>query len=117
MKKDRLVLVDKAYHFSIKWYLAEEHDFGATLGEDSRPPSSKPPADRGDWEHWAANKALWEMQPRPRRNKEGFYWDTRAEAMRALAVVKEVMKQGRPMPEWAQKALAEGWKPPKGWRA
>lgn len=54
-----------------------------------------------------------QQEPRTKR----FYFDTRAEGEKALKIAKRNAKVlTKKPPAWAQKALAEGWKPPKGWR-
>lgn len=48
-----------------------------------------------------------------------FMWDSKKQASAALSACNIALKaidDGRPMPEWAVKALEEGWKPPKGWK-
>jgi hypothetical protein len=35
---------------------------------------------------------------------------------KALRVAKEVLKAKKPLPDWALKATAAGWKPPAGWK-
>jgi len=47
----------------------------------------------------------------------GAYWESKKQAQAALRVAKEALKQERPLPDWAQKALEAGWTPPKGWKA
>lgn len=59
------------------------------------------------------------------RNLYGFYWNTEAQARKVLSKVKaalkadaaaqKALKAGKPWPEWAVKAKAEGWRAPKGW--
>lgn len=40
-----------------------------------------------------------------------------ASAMRAaLKAARHEFDSGRPMPEWATRALENGWKPPRGWK-
>ncbi len=49
----------------------------------------------------------------------GFWWESESAARAALAKVKVIAKtllNDVPWPEWARKALAAGWKPPKGWK-
>lgn len=46
-------------------------------------------------------------------------WESEAKATKALKVANRAMKvheSKTPWPEWARQALAEGWKPPKGWK-
>ena len=37
-------------------------------------------------------------------------------AKRLVNAVLWNMQNKKPLPDWAQKAIAEGWSPPKGWR-
>jgi len=46
------------------------------------------------------------------------YWESLSTTRKALVVARKVwkaVKAKRPYPDWAVKALAEDWKPPKGW--
>jgi hypothetical protein len=46
-----------------------------------------------------------------------FVFDSRADAKKAIAAARLAIKSlERPMPDWATRALAAGWKPPKGWK-
>lgn len=101
-----------------KWRIswAFEDDIGGSLGQNETDGLGEAPADRGNWEHWAASKAVKDL-PEIQRDGSGFYWETQAKALKALRVAKESLKQDRPMPEWAVKALEAGWKPPKNWKA
>ena len=54
------------------------------------------------------------------RNQTGVYI---FESMRVAKEVKRLvnaalwnMQNEKPLPDWAQKAIAEGWNPPKGWK-
>jgi hypothetical protein len=56
------------------------------------------------------------------RPRHGFIFHTESRAKKAAAAVRAAFKAdaakqaGKPLPEWAQKASAEGWKPPRGWK-
>jgi hypothetical protein len=107
------------YLFYLQWEVElddGELDMGATLCEGARDGLGKPPTDRGDWENWMACKTVREL-PNFQRDDRGAYFESRTEAQKALAVIKLAWKQDRPLPEWATKALAEGWKPPNNWKA
>lgn len=115
---DRLVVIERDYIFVIQWELDDGDDLGAILGDSSEDGRGVAPADRGDWEHWAACKALLDMGVERRNGKSGvFFFETQSEANKALKAVKLALKQDRPLPEWAKTAIGEGWKPPKGWKA
>jgi hypothetical protein len=117
--KDKLVLeCGNDYLWRITWHIADDdYGVGATLGEGTTSEwSGAAPKDREDWEHWAAQRAAFATAG-VERDRNGFFWESAGEAKAAFRIVKEALKQERPMPEWATKALAEGWKPPKGWKA
>ncbi len=47
------------------------------------------------------------------------FWNTASRAKQARSIARMIQKQfesNRPWPEWALKAKAEGWKPPRGWK-
>lgn len=54
------------------------------------------------------------------RSSNGAYiWKTKrraACAMRLACAELKSVQLGCPFPDWARKALAEGWKPPRRWR-
>ena len=53
------------------------------------------------------------------RNHDGYRWETRGDAQRALRAAKAALLDARskvPLPDWAKQALAAGWKMPKGWK-
>ncbi len=117
--KDKLVLEeDRGGMWRIKWVIAEDDwGDGAVLGEGTAKDWEGPaPTSREDWEHWAAQRAA-SATAGVERDQNGFFWESTRDAKAALRVAKEALKQDRPMPEWATKALAAGWKPPKGWKA
>lgn len=48
-----------------------------------------------------------------------YMWDSLTHARAALKKMKLAIKlaeDNKPLPEWARKALDEGWIPPKGWK-
>ena len=100
----------------IAWIFVD--DIGAILGEDKEDGKAPAPANPDLWEHWAASKAILEAFPYVERDRWGFHWERTKEARSALRVAKEAIrvKPGQPLPEWAIKALAAGWKRPKGWQ-
>ena len=75
-----------------------EHDFNQASAEDR-------------W-YIAATIAVAQLKPKRRGN---FYFETMVEAEKALNVALAAKKRQGPMPEWAIKAQAAGWKAPKGW--
>lgn len=115
--KDKLVIEEsrRPFGYRIWWFLAEEQDLGACVGSMNLWKEKTPPRDREEWEAWAAEKALHDLGAE--RDGKGFIWESLASARQALSIAKEALEQDRPLPEWAQEALKQGWKPPKGWKA
>ena len=115
MAKDKLVIdPEKEWCWRIYWYLAEEQELGACVGEGDDHLKEQAPDNRDEFEYWASSRAIYLLGAE--RDFKGFYFESKSQAQKALAVAKQAMKQDRPLPEWAQKALAEGWKPPKNWK-
>jgi hypothetical protein len=106
----KLDIVEYGYRFKLAWF--EDGEEGGFLGQDPDDGTGKPPVLRESWEHWAASKAV-----RPAsRDDLGFFWESIGEARSALAKARAALKFERPLPEWAQTAIANGWKAPKGWK-
>jgi hypothetical protein len=65
----------------------------------------------------ALRLALGEL-PREHSSSRILHFEGRAEAQKALRIARAALKafrENKPWPEWALKAQAAGWKPPKGW--
>lgn len=48
-----------------------------------------------------------------------FIWPTKTVAARAMRIARltvRELEEGRPWPDWARRAIAEGWKPPRRWK-
>lgn len=123
MKKDKLVLeYSNGGLFEIAWYLVEEGDLGARLGEgDKAPPTDAEVAAAEtdeDWEHRRATQIAAASKGVEKYGYDPYRWERRADAQACLREINVVLKAGRvkPMPDWAVKAAAAGWKPPKGWK-
>jgi hypothetical protein len=115
MANPRLGIDECSRNYHIGWYFPDEGEFGAYLGDTVT--SKKPnPDDQDEWENWIATQSVREAFPDVHRGLRGFEFETRKEAQAAMRIAKAAMKQNKLMPEWATKALAAGWKPPKGWR-
>lgn len=113
---DKLVVAEEKYRYRIQWEVDDGDDLGAYLCQDEMDGKGEVPLDRDEWEHWTASRVA--------RTTNGFftddlgaYWESEKQARTALRVIKEALKQERSLPDWAQKALEAGWKPPKGWKA
>lgn len=112
MSKDKLVLDENRGGWLISWYLAETGDMGAALGEGSPLAGSKD-------EHDIASLAAKAAATPSTIGFNGYRWESRADAQRALRAAKAALLDARskvPLPDWAKQALAAGWKMPKGWK-
>ena len=113
MPKDKLVLdQDRDGRWLIGWYLAEDEDIGACLGEGH--PHSTDSKDEND----IASRAAFEAGPCTVYS-DGYRWESRADVHRALRAANAALADARskvPLPDWAKQALAAGWKMPKGWK-
>lgn len=102
--------------YRIKWFLEEEADLGAVLGETLYTSTALAKAKTDDWDHIAATIAVGATEG-VEHDRDGYYWESRKHAQAALRAAKAVLKDKsrKPWPEWAVKAKAAGWKAPKGW--
>lgn len=101
----------------VVWYFPDDGENGATLGEGGVPIPKQwgRSRDAGKREAYAIDRALIEF---PRDNC-GFWWESKDEARRAMALAQaacESAHAAKPWPAWAVKARAAGWKAPKGWK-
>lgn len=114
MAQYRLVL-DEDRHglFRIHWYIPEDGDLGACLGDYRLNATSDE-----DTEHRAATEGAIALNT-GELDADGLYWYTRSAASKALTAAKAALtvhRSAKPWPEWAKQALAAGWKAPKGWK-
>lgn len=120
MAKDRL-FVNKDLHrdsYRITWYLAECDDTGGTLGEgDEYTDEDLAKASPEDRPHLVACITAAKTDGVEQDNR-GFHWASKAKAATALRAINLAMRTdgGAPWPDWAIKAKAERWTPPKGWK-
>ena len=107
----RLGYVDKKHgSFGISWF---SHDGeGLAMGEYAI--AKEPARDSDDWEAWAAERAAKTVPHESRERSGALVW-SRTNAALAMKAIKAALKAKRPLYDWEQKALAAGWKPPKGW--
>lgn len=120
MPKPKLVVFETSdrYCYQIGWFLPDEGEIGGILGEGVEPTKASvlKAKDRGDREHEAAGLAASQTSG-VRWIHAGYFWGSRADANKALRAVKAALTNlDDPWPEWAIKARAEGWKPPKNWK-
>lgn len=102
--------VDTARGWAIAWW--HEGEDGLCLGENF--PSA-------DHETQVAQAAIFEAGLAPERDAlmRLWLWDSKKAAFASLRVANAALvaaESDKPWPDWAQKALAHGWKPPKGWK-
>ena len=122
MAKDRLIVEEMrgGYGYCVGWYLAEEQEMGLLLGESwGRNARAKDAADvlEDELDTWAAEHAISKL-PHSRQGAGCFEFESKTDAAAALRVAKaaiEAAHAARPLEDWEKKALAAGWKPPKGW--
>jgi len=119
MRAPYLVIDDhdeRNYKYRLSWYLPEDDDIGGSLGDPEYTEADLKTADADDVDSVIAYLAVSKMGVP--KDYNGFYWETRSQAQSALRIAKAAIAAGvdRPMPDWATKALAAGWKAPKGWK-
>lgn len=105
------------WKYRLSWYLPEDDDIGGNVGDLSYTESDLKTLGAGDVDCAIAYLAVAKLDG-IQRDSRGVFWDTRAAAQSALRVAKAAITAGvdKPMPDWAQKAIAAGWKAPKGWK-
>lgn len=119
MSKDRLFVDDRDRHcFRIAWYLAEDDDEGATLGEGDNYTTTDLAQAKGEDRPHIVACITAAVTDGVAQDSRGYYWESRRAATTALRRISLAIKNdgGPPWPEWATKAAAEGWKAPKGWK-
>lgn len=116
---------------AIAWYLVEDDELGSYVGDLGTGPHKMKAGttedERIDNEVRTVDNAAYDLWKNSSRKESGIYrerpmgtyfWETRSRAMVALRALKAALKAFRskkaPLEEWEQKALAAGWKPPKG---
>jgi hypothetical protein len=114
-----LAIGGREYSWTIVWIV--DDDEGATLGQDRYKDSDLEKVQGDLWEHVAATLAVSKTEGVKFVRSDflgGHYiWESLSDAKKALRAAKAAVKDKRrkPWPEWAVKAQANGWKPPKGW--
>jgi hypothetical protein len=114
----KLDLDQDSHGYCIAWWDTEDDIEGdLRLGETL---SSEDDGEIAD--HIYITTELRKIYPPDRIESEVFYWDSLSSARKALRHARALWKafkekkRGRPWPEWAIKAKAEGWVPAKGWK-
>src|SRR5882762_6400461 len=107
-----IVEVTRGYEWRLVWYFPDENDTGATFGDEGESTGQEL------FEQNAGYSAA-KLTHGCERDKIGFYWNTEPQAKRAKTAINAAIKSARskrPLPDWAIKAIAAGWKAPKGWK-
>jgi len=102
----------------VAWYLPEDEDFGAYVGDRdvSEYTGGSDEKKKARWEIMTADAAAKPFAD-GRKDMYGYRFDSEKQARLAmLAANTSLLNSGAPMPDWAVKATAAGWKPPKGWK-
>lgn len=115
---EKLVVFERHYEFQIGWEI--DGDEGAMLGETLYKKNDLKTCSSEDWDHVMATIVASETDGVSRSRGDytsGFVWESKRQAVDALRVIKIALKNKstKPWPDWALKAKAAGWKPPKTW--
>lgn len=125
---DKLDIWEDRYLYRIAWFLEEEDDMGAVLGQGkerfTEAQLARATHENDEWEHMKATMTIQQMtmatdnQPGVELDGTGYFWESLSEARKALKMVRAALKDksNKPWPEWAMKAKAAGWKAPKNWK-
>jgi len=122
---DRLILTEARVQFGASIYdgyalvWEYEGELGGYIGETWKESSAlqevSPTSE--DYEAWLWDSTAFKFDP---DYKDPFFmWDSKTKAANALRAVKAALKAHalkKPLPEWAQMALVNGWKAPRGWK-
>jgi len=108
---------DRHSKYRLSWYLPEDQDFGGSVGDSVYTEADLKTAAADDVDCVVAYLTASKLDG-VQKDYNGFFWESRSQAQAALRIVKAAIAAGvdRPIPDWAQKALAEGWRAPKGWK-
>ena len=101
--------------WSLHWVL--EDDLGGILGDlHSGTTEDVEPSDVGSEDHecWRAAMAASPFA-KERRKYHGFVFKDE-KTCKAAQQAADAAIRNKPIEEWEAKALAAGWKPPKGWK-
>lgn len=105
--------------YRIYWWIDE--DLGGCIGEIKGSEAEEVEvAKKGDletWECYVASRVAASSEGQ-KCDWRGFYWDTEKAARAAKKQIEIALrnKPEAPWPDWAVKAKAAGWAPPKGWK-
>lgn len=102
----------------LTWYFPDEQEEGGWIG-DEHGIEARPEPERGseDWRVWRAVKVALECGAT--YDSHGLCFEEKSAGTKALRRIKAEWKAAEsevPWPEWALKAVSEGFKPPKCWK-
>lgn len=117
MSKPYLVVEQEGYSFKLCWFFPEDSDLGGSIGDTEYTETDLLKATGEDRECAIAYLAAVKT-PGVVKGDCSLTWESKSAATSALRVVKAALATdgGAPMPDWANRALAAGWKMPKGWK-
>lgn len=120
MTDPKLVVVDARQRYagySICWFFPDEGEEGGYLGDDKYTERDLAKAsNREERDHILATITASKTDG-AELTRDGLVWESRTAATNALRAIKAALQNSTaPWPEWAVKAKAEGWTPPKGWK-
>lgn len=103
--------------YRIAWYLVKEDGLGTALGEELYEPSALTRANSADdRDHITATLAAGNSDG-VERDQDGFFWRSLSDAEKALRAARHAVRTlASPWPDWALRAKAAGWRPPRGWK-
>ena len=111
-----LVVHEHDHRFVLAWYCPDIDDIGAYIGDSAFSEENQEELDtiltavRGYFAAEGLETAPGSLPYRFASTREA------TECLRAVNAALYYADLKRPMPEWATKALSEGWSPPKGWK-
>jgi hypothetical protein len=123
--RDSLKVVESDDEYRLKWWISEDEDYGATVGE-----RGELPTEDSDIEWYTAEVVCFRLYKANQDSDtfgldyQGFWWSSKVRATKVLtqihAETQVALSTGKgaenPWPDWAITAKAAGWKPPKGWK-
>lgn len=126
--QDVLEVVEDGPGFRIQWWIQENEDYGAIVGEGGKEPTKEKDT---DLEWYTAEMAVFKLyREKPDSDtfgldRYGFWWSSKSAANKVVAaikvetkaVLKAVGESTEGWPEWAVIARDNGWKPPRGWKS
>ena len=114
MKSPKLIVHSERGFVRLAWFFSDMSDVGGNLG-DVLPRDVDDRDERRELDTMHKTAMLtYGVQ----KDRDGFYWPSERAAKTALTAVNaaaRAARAGKRWPDWAIKARAAGWTPPKGW--